>query len=130
MTMTKDLNYIFQFLSESISQHEAIFRTTGDGKTKFEAKGTLAAMQGKQKVDGFYFASILLKPKDVRFYFFPVYTHVNELHSTLSPELLKFLKGKSCFHVKYLNTEIEAEIHSLIQESIKLYQENNWLAKP
>ena len=39
----------------------------------FEVAGTKETMQGKQKVDGMYFASIVPKPKDVRLYFFPIY---------------------------------------------------------
>lgn len=36
---------------------------------------TKSVMQGKQKVDGFYLASVMPKPKDIRFYFFTIYTH-------------------------------------------------------
>jgi hypothetical protein len=72
-------------------------------------------------VDGHYFASTVLKPKDVRFYFFPIYTDP-EL-CTLSPDLEKMLKGKSCFHIKRLNTELKQEVENMIAVGLKRYQE-------
>ncbi|MEL6593981.1 MAG: hypothetical protein AAFQ68_28015, partial [Bacteroidota bacterium] len=55
-------------------------------------------------------------------YFFPIYTHVDAHDWDLSPELQKFLKGKSCFHIKKLSPEVEAEISGMIQKGIELYQ--------
>lgn len=92
-----------------------------DDAKVFEVAGTIPAMQGKQKVDGYYFASIMPKPKDVRLYFFPIYTHVDAF-ADISPELRKFLKGKSCFHIKKLSPEIETQIASMIRKGVELYQ--------
>ncbi len=77
-------------------------------------------MQGKQKVDGHYFASIVPKPKDIRLYFFPIYTHADQFN--LSPELRKMLKGKSCFHIRKLDDELSSEIASMIDLGIHLYR--------
>ncbi|MDC1211984.1 hypothetical protein N8Z73_00745 [bacterium] len=84
-----------------------------------EFEGTKPGMQGKQKVDGYYFASILPKPKDCRLYFFPIYTHADEFE--LSDELKKCLKGKSCFHIKKLSNELEIEIKGMIEKGVNLY---------
>jgi hypothetical protein len=92
-----------------------------DNEKTFEAAGTIPAMQGKQKVDGYYFASVMPKPKDVRFYFFPIYTHANAF-SDVSDELRKCLKGKSCFHVKKLSPELESEFNSMINKGAELYK--------
>ena len=81
--------------------------------------GTKERMQGKQKVDGYYFGSLVQKPKDVRLYFFPIYTHPDQFK--LSEDLQKFLKGKSCFHVKKLNEELLSEIEAMINTGIELY---------
>lgn len=85
--------------------------------TVFE--GTKPGMQGKQKVDGYYFASVVPKPKDVRLYFFPIYTHVDQFQ--LSDDLKKCLKGKSCFHIKKLSPELEKEIDAIIQQGCSIY---------
>lgn len=86
----------------------------------FEVAGTKPAMQGRQKVDGFYFASSMPKPKDVRFYFFPIYTH--QQHFELSPELQKLLKGKSCFYLKNVDDDLLEEIGEMIKKGIQLYK--------
>ncbi len=52
-----------------------------------------------KKRDEIYFASIIIQKGYVGFYFFPVYTDEG-LKKELAPELLKCLKGKSCFHKK------------------------------
>jgi len=49
-----------------------------DNENVFEVAGMKEAMQGKQKVDGYYFGSVVPKPKDIRLYYFPIYTHVSE----------------------------------------------------
>ena len=87
----------------------------------FEVCGTIEAMQGKQKVDGYYFASVVPKAKDVRLYFFPVYTHKEQIGS-LSDSWQKALKGKSCFHVKKLDENMIRELKDLIGRSVALYQ--------
>jgi hypothetical protein len=86
-------------------------------------KGRIACMQGKQKTDGHYFASLIAKPKDIRFYFFPIYTHLNA-YPEVSKELKRFLKGKSCFHILYINEALEQEVDQLIELGIKLYQKD------
>lgn len=127
--MEKDINYIREKLVALLRMHEGIFKFVSDTADKFEVHGTIPAMQGKQKVDGFYFGSVIPKPKDVRLYFFPMYTHRDDLFDQMSPALAKFLKGKSCFHIKHLTPELEEEIDLMIQKSIKIYQKDKLLAK-
>ena len=88
--MIKDLSQIEAFLRQVLIEQQPLLRIRKNETDVLEACGTKEAMQGKQKVDGFYFASIMPKPKDVRFYFFPLYTHVDRFK--LSPDLQKMLK--------------------------------------
>ncbi|MEQ9262699.1 MAG: hypothetical protein RLP14_06025 [Owenweeksia sp.] len=78
----------------------------------FEVAGTKERIQGKQKGDVFYFASVVSKPEDVHFYFFQIYNHTGKFG--LSDELKRFLKGKSCFQIKNLSSEMEAELKKII----------------
>jgi hypothetical protein len=89
----------------------------------FEVKGNTPTMQGRKKVDGIYFASVLAKPKDARLYFFPIYTN-KEAFEGLPENLRKCLKGKSCFHFKKINSELEVSLKDMIQQGIKIYKEN------
>jgi hypothetical protein len=84
-----------------------------------EYSGTKTRMQGKQKVDGYYFATVMRKPKDTRLYFFPIYTHPDVFE--LSEELRKCLKGKSCFHLKSSSPAVIDEVRSMIGKGVDTY---------
>ncbi len=114
-------------LKNILLSFEGPLKVRVDKETNFEVSGTIEAMQGKKKVDGFYFSNLVPKPKDVRFYFFPAYTHADEF-TELSEALQKFKKGKSCFHIKYLNDELEAEIKTMVAKAVQLYQQDGLLS--
>lgn len=90
-----------------------------------ELAGTKEVMQGRKKVDGIYFASIVKKPKDVRLYFFPIYTHADAF--SLSEKLKKMLKGKSCFHVNSMDEGLLIEIRQMLEKGVDEYQKSNWI---
>ncbi|MFT7066037.1 MAG: hypothetical protein ACJAUO_001615 [Sediminicola sp.] len=75
-------------------------------------------------MDGFYFATVVPKPKDIRFYFFPIYTHP-EPFGALSPAMQKCLKGKSCFHFKSLDETLERELKKMVSLGVQLYKRDN-----
>ena len=118
--MVTDIAQIDNVLKEILKHHKDNLKIRHDNEKTFEVCGTKERMQGKQKVDGYYFASVMQKPKDVRLYFFPIYTHVSEFED-ISPELRKCLKGKSCFHIKKVTPELEMDIKNMVQKGIDLY---------
>lgn len=126
--MTKDINEIQSKLIDILKEQIDVLKISAETENKFEVSGTIEAMQGKKKVDGIYFASVVPKPKDVRFYFFPTYTHKEQI-GELPENLKKALKGKSCFHVKYMDDEFEDNIKELVETAVKLYQADGLLAK-
>ena len=95
-----------------------------DNENLFEVAGTRETMQGRQKVDGFYFGSIIHKQKDIRLYYFPIYTHPTKF-LWISDDLRKCLKGKSCFHIKQLSIDLENEIKAMIHKGIEIYTNDN-----
>lgn len=119
-----ELTAIQQQLQDLLSSHCPPLQVRTNKPTNFEVAGTKATMQGKQKVDGIYFASVVPKPKDIRLYFFPIYTHVDQ-YTDLSPELKKCLKGKSCFHIKQLNDELASDIAKMIDRGVQLYKKDD-----
>ena len=110
---------IMQKLRELLLEHVPPLKVRQDDENGFEVAGTKAVMQGKKKVDGFYFASLVPKPKDVRFYFFPVYTDPGQFN--VSEKLQKMLKGKSCFHIKTLDEDLVFEIRGMIIRGVETY---------
>lgn len=123
--METSVEEIKEFLQNALKKHLGDLKVRHDKDTSFEVCGTIEAMQGKQKVDGFYFASVMPKPKDCRLYFFPIYTHVDAFQ--LSDALKKQLKGKSCFHMKKLSPAIKEEIESMITQGIALYKKDGFI---
>ena len=125
--MKKDLTEIQNCLIDLLRKQKKTLKAVHDTPQKFEIWGTIEAMQGKKKVEGHYFASVIPKPKDIRFYFFPLYTHRDALIDSLSEELKKSLKGKTCFHIKAISEDMEKELKALIDQGVKLYQKDGLL---
>lgn len=121
--MKTDLTEIQDFLKNSLLASVPPLKVRKDNSATFELAGTKETMQGKQKVDGYYFASVVPKTKDIRLYFFPIYTHVDAFQD-LSPELSKCLKGKSCFHIKKVSPEMELEINAMMKKGVSLYEKD------
>ncbi len=125
--MIKDIKQIQEILSGILKEHIGPLRIRKENEQVLELCGTIETMQGKQKVDGIYFASVVPKPKDIRLYFFPIYTH-KEVIGSLSNDLAKMLKGKSCFHIKRLDDTLIQEISGMISKGVSTYQAAGWLA--
>jgi len=126
--MTKDIEEIREKLISILKTHLGKLKVTSDTHDKFEVSGTIEAMQGKRKVNGIYFATVVPKPKDVRFYFFPTYSHKEQL-GELPENLKKALKGKSCFHIKQMDNEFVNNLKELVKKSVELYQTDGLLIK-
>lgn len=117
--MGTDLTQIENKLRIILQARSANLKSRVDKSGHLEVAGTKEVMQGKQKVQGHYFASVIRKPKDVRLYFFPIYTHVDDFN--ISADLSKALKGKSCFHFKKLTSDLEKEINEMVTLGVNLY---------
>lgn len=121
MSLSKDLDHIEAWLRSSLKELGAPLQVRKESENGIEVAGTKRVMQGKQEVDGFYFASTVRKPKDIRLYFFPIYTDP-DLYE-LSEGLKKMLKGKSCFHIKQLDDDLKAELRDMLERGKKRYEE-------
>ena len=120
--MKTEVSEIDKTLRAIIKSHIPKLRIRKDEPSVLEMCGKKEVMQGKQKVDGYYFGSIMPKAKDCRLYYFPIYTHKDEFE--LSDELQKALKGKSCFHIKKLSPEMEMEIGEMVKKGVQLYDKD------
>jgi hypothetical protein len=56
----------------------------------------------------------------------PVYAEP-EIKALFKPELLKLLKGKSCFHIKILDEELLRQIREALAAGYHQYQERGWV---
>lgn len=84
-----------------------------------------AVIHGRKR-DEVWFAGILVQKGYVGFYYMPVYASP-EIKKVFKPELLKCLKGKSCFHIKKNDPVIMAQIKESLKVGYAMYKERGWL---
>lgn len=70
-------------------------------------------------------AALLVQKGYVGFYFFPVYTEP-ALKKKMPAELLKQLRGKSCFHLKKTDPALYQQIGDALEAGYSFYQEKGW----
>lgn len=73
-----------------------------------------------------YFAGLIIQSSYVGFYYMPVYADT-KLEEVFEPELLSLLKGKSCFHIKELDTNLERQINKALESGYALYEKRGWV---
>ena len=72
------------------------------------------------------FAAVILQKGYVGFYLMGVYMNP-VLQKKLSAALLKSLKGKSCFHLKSLDEQLEKDIAAALDASMEAYKQRGWV---
>jgi hypothetical protein len=124
--MDANLNIIQKKLIGFLKKHVPPLQVRKDTSAAFEVAGSKEFAYGKKKVDGIYFATVVLKPKDVRFYFFPIYTNPVEFEN-ISEGARKFLKGKSCFHIKNFNGDLANDFKKMIAKGVSIYKKSKFI---
>jgi len=89
-------------------------------KTEMEING--------RKLPEAWLAGALIQKGYVGFYYMPVYVAPEEIKAQLKPELLKCLKGKSCFHIKKLDEELTRQIREAIEKGYQFYKKKGWIS--
>ncbi len=79
-----------------------------------------------KKLPEMYFAGLLVQKGYVGFYLMPVYTD-GHLTSQIAPELLKCLKGKSCFHIKKLDSVLKQQVQHALQAGYGCFEKKGWV---
>lgn len=82
-------------------------------------------VDGKKKPE-VYFAGLLVQKGYVGFYFMPVYSQP-ELKKFFKPELLKCLKGKSCFYIKKKDPVLLSQIKDALKLGYEEYKKKGWV---
>lgn len=79
-----------------------------------------------RKRNELWFISALVQKGYVGFYFMPVY--MNEpMQKVFSPEFIKCLKGKACFHSKKNDPVIMKDIQKAFKLGYQAYKDRGWL---
>lgn len=83
-------------------------------------------INGRVKKDGVWFAGLMIQKHYVGFYYMPVYS-IEEAKEFIGPDLMKLLKGKSCFYLKKLTPELREQIEVALAEGLRLYRVRGWV---
>ncbi|MEN9686072.1 MAG: hypothetical protein RLZZ28_1858 [Bacteroidota bacterium] len=80
---------------------------------------------GREK-EAIWFVSALVQKGYVGFYYMPIYMN-DPIKKQLSPEFLKCLKGKACFHIKKNDPAIMKEMEKAIKIGYEAFVKNGWI---
>lgn len=75
--------------------------------------------------DALWFAAALIQKGYVGYYLMPIYGAEGKL--PIKPELMKCLKGKSCFHIKKADPEMMKQIKESLKLGFDAYKKRGWI---
>ncbi len=79
----------------------------------------------KKIIPGMFFAAIAHRKDSVTFHFFPIY--MNTKLGEEAPNLIKCLKGKTCFHFKKEEQVNEKELNALLKSGVKAWKKAGYM---
>lgn len=125
--MKTDLIEIFQTIRAAMQPYEAMgFNSRINSDTEYDLwSDKNVVLMGKQRNE-IYFAGLKIMKSSVTLHFMLIYTNP-EVKELLHPDLLKLLKGKSCFHVKKLDETLMGQIATALEVGYKAYKQNEWV---
>ena len=121
-----ELTPIFEQLKPLISRYSPPLQPKTDTDRYYDVWSFKDLVIADRKRKEVFFAGLIIQKAYVGFYFMPVYTDP-ETKNFFQPELLRLLKGKSCFHIKKLTPGLLTQIDETLERGYKLYQERGWV---
>jgi hypothetical protein len=95
------------------------------GKRDYHLISTKEVTVDGRKRDEMWFASLIAQKGYIGFYFPPM-NNSPSVKKVMAPELLRLLKGKSCFQVKELTPEVKAGIQDALKAGADCYKAKGW----
>jgi len=117
---------IFARLKELLTKYNPPFTPKTDNERWYDLYSNKEVEVWGRKRTEVYFAGIIIQKAYVGFYYMPVYAEP-ERKTLFKPELLKLLKGKSCFHIKKLDEELEKQIEQALADGFEMYRQRGWV---
>lgn len=125
--MKTDFVEIFQTVRASLQPYATLgFSNRTNSETIYDLWSDKNVVIADKKRNEVFFASVTIHKGHVGFYFMPVYTEP-DMKNVFDANLLKLLKGKSCFHLKKLDDLLMGQIEDALAEGFKLYKEKGWV---
>lgn len=125
----EELLHIFNELKKEVNPYEkapVVARKDIEGKYDLwtEKKGMMAMGKPRPELN---FVSLIIQSSYVGFYYMPIYTNCAYVKDKLSPELLKNLKGKACFHIKKVGKDVLKQVKDAMKVGYEVYKKNGWM---
>lgn len=122
----KELVKIFNKLKKILKKYENPLKPKLDLDSKYDLWSFKDIEIAGRKRKEVYFAGLIIQSSYVGFYYMPIYTDTT-LEKVFKPELLRLLKGKSCFHIKSLDKQLEIQIEDALKKGYRLYKKRGWI---
>jgi len=117
---------LFDEVAKRIAKYVPPLSITVQSDGRIDVYSDLPVVIEGRKYKNVFFASAILYPTYVGFYFMPVYAQP-EIAALFSKDLLALLKGKSCFHLKRVSEPLLQDIETALAKGFALYQEKGWV---
>jgi hypothetical protein len=117
---------IFRRLKALLEPYEKKLTKRSDFEGRYELWSEKALVVAGRPRREIQFAALIIQSAYVGFYFMPVYAQAS-LAEVFKPELLKLLKGKSCFRIKALDAGLERAVAAALKKGFALYKKRGWV---
>ena len=124
--MQEELVQIYNRLKKILKEYEDPLKPKFDLDSKYDLWSFKDIEIDGRKRKEVYFAGLIIQSSYVGLYYMPIYTDT-DLKDVFNPELLKLLKGKSCFHIKKLDANLEGHIKEALEIGLILYKKRGWI---
>ena len=126
MILINDLRAIFEVLKRLLSPYAPPLTPKRDEPGYYDLWSVKDLVIEGRKRKEVFFAGLIIQKGYVGFYFMPVYAEA-DLKPVFAPELLRLLKGKSCFHIKKLTPALLTQIEAALKLGFEMYQQRGWV---
>ncbi len=123
-----DLIPLFNKIKTLIKPYEKYFTVAdGEGAYSLVHKGEIYI--GKYTRDEVYFVGILIQKHYVGFYFMPQYSTEHKPDYFSGEDLLKLLKGKSCYYIveNKFTSEVQDQLKEALKKGFECYKKKGWV---
>ncbi len=124
----EELKTVFDQLKPLLKKYEkGCIRARMDFESRYELWSEKEVEAFGKKRNEVYFSALIIQSNYVGFYFMPIYADPERMKRTLHPDLLKLLKGKSCFHIKKTDKDLLRHIQQALAEGYSMYKDRDWV---
>ncbi len=118
---------IFDKLKKALEKQCPPMVCSKDKEGVYELMGNKPVPYGYDKkiVPGMYFSSAVARKDMVSFYFFPMYMQPG--FKELIPDMIKTLKGKTCFNIKKSEQINEKELNALLKKGVQAWKKSGYM---